>query len=191
MLRLAQPSDAPRLAAIFAPYVESAITFTTVPPTAADFEKKISEILPDFPFLVFEHEGDVTAYAYASKHRALPAYRWCAEVSIYVDQRGHKKGAGSALYTALFELLRLQGMVNLYAGITLPNPASVGIHEKFGFRRFSLFENVGYKAGKWHDVGWWEKRFDENLIDPPREPVAFESLRKTESGKLPAILGKL
>jgi len=190
MIRLARSSDAARLAAIFAPYVKGAITFTTVTPSAADFEKKISEILPDFPFLVFEHEGEVSAYAYASKHRALPAYRWCAEVSIYVDQAGHKKGAGTALYTALLEMLRCQGMVNLYAGITLPNPGSVGIHEKFGFRSFSLFEKVGYKAGKWHDVGWWEKKFTENLLDPPREPVPFAELRKGNPSLLASILGK-
>ncbi len=187
MLRLARPSDCPRLAEIFAPYVAGAITFTTVPPTAADFEKKLSEILPDYPFLVWESGGQVSAYAYASRHRALPAYRWCAEVSIYADQAAHGKGAGTALYTALLEILRRQGLVNVYAGITLPNAASVGIHEKFGFRRFSLFEKVGFKAGAWHDVGWWEKRFSENLKNPPQELILFAHFCKLQQPTLAKI----
>jgi L-amino acid N-acyltransferase YncA len=188
-LRLANPADAPRLAEIFAPYVNgTAITFSEKTPTALDFSAKLAEVQPDYPFLVFEEEGRVLAYAYASRHRLLPAYRWCAEVSIYADFANRARGAGSKLYTALLAILEKQGYVNLYAGITLPNPASVRIHEKFGFRLFAHFEQVGFKKGEWHDVGWWEKRLEANRRTPPAEPVPFSELLAREGASVERVL---
>lgn len=188
-LRLAQASDGPALAALFAPYVrDTAITFQENAPGAAAFSAKVTELLPSFPFLVVEEEGRVLAYAYASPHRALPAYRWCAEVSVYAHLEARAKGAGSRLYTALHAILERQGYVNLYAGITLPNEASVRLHEKFGYRPFARFEKVGFKRGAWHDVGWWEKRFDSNMRTPAAEPRPFAALREKESAWLSGIL---
>lgn len=187
MIRLARPSDGPRLAEIFAPYVrDTAVSFALVPPTAAEMEERVRHTLPDYPFLVLEHEGRVVAYAYASKHRQLGAYRWCAEVSIYADSAARGRGAGSRLYTALFACLERQGLVNLYAGITLPNEPSVRLHEKFGFRPFAVFPKIGFKQGAWRDVGWWEKKLEANLRVPPAEPRPFSEL-----GADPALLAAL
>ncbi|MGZ3740542.1 MAG: N-acetyltransferase family protein, partial [Bdellovibrionota bacterium] len=174
MLRLAQLKDATRLSAIFAPYVtETAISFATKPPSAADFERRVQETLPDYPFLVMEAGGQVVAYAYASRHRALESYRWSCEVSIYVDSSFHRRGAGKRLYTALFALLRAQRLHQAYAGITLPNDRSVELHEKFGFRFFARFDAVGHKQGAWRDVGWWSLPLQPDFENPPPEPLSF------------------
>jgi L-amino acid N-acyltransferase YncA len=188
-IRIAKEGDGARLSKIFAPYVNNtAITFQESAPDASYFSKKIVELLPEFPFLVLEEAGCVFAYAYASHHRALPAYRWCAEVSIYVDMDYRKKGGGSQLYTALLQILEKQGYVNVYAGITLPNEASVRIHEKFGFRPFAYFSKIGFKKGAWRDVGWWERRFDKNLQVPPAEPLSFAVLHEKKPEWISAVM---
>lgn len=192
MLRLAETRDASAIAAIFAPYAEaSGISFAARAPTPAEWEKKIGELLPQFPFLVFEAGSVVTAYAYASPHRTLASYRWCCEVSIYVDATGQRRGAARALYTALIELLRLQGFHNAYAGIMLPNLASAALHEKFGFRHFATFERIGWKLGRWRDVGWWELKLQpEQGEDAPAEPRAFAAVQKEERASVSLILGR-
>lgn len=177
MIRLAESRDASRLAAIFAPYVEgTAITFSTEPPTAEGFVKKLEMLGTNFPFLVYEENGRVEAYAYASPHRSLAAYRWCVEVSVYASQDSQRRGHGSRLYASLLPLLRRQNFQNVYAGITLPNAASVRLHEKFGFRSFAVFRDIGFKAGAWRDVGWWELALQEKRSIPPEEPLALSEL---------------
>ncbi len=157
MLRHADPvRDAAACAAIYAPWVErSAVSFESEPPDAAAFTHRIERISRAHPWIVLERDGEVAGFAYASPHRERDAYRWAAEVSAYVRPDARRTGAGRTLYTALFDLLRRQGIRVAYAGITLPNPGSVGLHEALGFRRLGVYERVGYKAGAWHDVGWW------------------------------------
>jgi L-amino acid N-acyltransferase YncA len=107
-------------------------------------------------WLVAERDGQVVGYAYGGQHRTRAAYDWTAEVSAYVDRSAQRSGIGRALYTELFKRLKQRGFRLLVAGITLPNDASVGIHEELGFEPVGVYKNVGYKNGEWWDVGWWQ-----------------------------------
>ena len=109
------------------------------------------------PWLVAEDGGDVIGYAYASPFRSRHAYQWSVETSVYIATDAQRRGAGRTLYTALFDILRAQGYRQALAGITLPNPASVGLHEAMGFSRVGVYRAVGWKLGMWHDVGWWQR----------------------------------
>ena len=120
-------------------------------------------------WLVAERDGTVVGYAYGGEHRSRKAYRWTAEVSAYIDRGAQRSGIGRALYTELFDRLKHKGYRVLVAGITLPNEASVGIHEAMGFELVGVYKNVGYKAGEWWDVGWWQLDMGAPG-DPPREP---------------------
>jgi L-amino acid N-acyltransferase YncA len=189
MIRVATPRDAARIAEIFSPFVrETVISFADVPLTSVDFEQRITQTLREYPYLVLEEEGRIAAYAYASKFRVLASYRWVCETSLYVDRAAHRRGAGTRLYTALLALLRRQGFQQAYAGITIPNAASVAIHEKFGFRFFALFEAVGFKHGEWRDVGFWALRLQDELPNPPGEPKWFAALQENESTEISRIL---
>jgi phosphinothricin acetyltransferase len=108
-------------------------------------------------------------YAYASQHRTRAAYRWACDVTVYIDAGARGQGVGSLLYQDLFRFLETQGFRNAYAGIALPNPASVALHEKAGFRHLGTYDKVGYKLGAWHDVGWWQRPL-ATPEGPPSEP---------------------
>ena len=114
-------------------------------------------------------------YAYGSRHRERAAYRWSADVSVYVRENARGKGVGRALYTSLFAILRSQGIHNILAGITLPNPASVALHEAMGLRPIGLYKSIGYKCGEWHDVGWWQLALGGRGGEP-LEPLSFPSI---------------
>jgi len=157
VLRLAHPDDAAAVAAIYGPVVATSPTsFELEVPTAEEMGRRIDETLPRFPWLVLENGAGVSGYAYASRHRERGAYQWSADVSVYIAPAHHRRGIGRALYTALLEILALQGYCNAYAGITLPNAASVGLHEAMGFSHLGIYRGVGHKFGRWHDVGWWQ-----------------------------------
>jgi L-amino acid N-acyltransferase YncA len=163
--------DAAAVRDIYAPIVsESATSFEVLPPDVSEMQRRIQELQGRYPWLVFEGGGEVLGYAYASPHRARSAYQWCVEVSAYVHPRARACGIGRALYTALFELLRRQGYVNAYAGIALPNPASIGLHESLGFTPIGVFQRIGFKFGKWHDVLWLHLRLREDPT-PMRDPL--------------------
>jgi L-amino acid N-acyltransferase YncA len=171
MIRLARSGDAAQVAAIYAPSVTGASTsFEFLPPDAAEMAARIASTLAHTPYLVLETEGEVLGFAYASKHRERAAYQWSVDVSVYVHERAHRRGVGRALYVSLLALLRLQGFYTAHAGITLPNPASVGLHEALGFRPVGVYRSVGFKQGAWHDVGWWQLplRDRTGTPDPPR-----------------------
>jgi phosphinothricin acetyltransferase len=184
MIRLAGPDDAPQVAAIYAPHVTGASTsFEYVPPDAAEMAARIASTLAYAPYLVLETGGAVRGFAYASKHRERAAYQWSVDVSVYVRQDAQRRGVGRALYESLFALLRLQGFYTAHAGITLPNPASVGLHEALGFRPVGVYRAVGFKRGAWHDVGWWQLALRERTgtPDPPRSLA--EAQRDPEWGR--------
>jgi L-amino acid N-acyltransferase YncA len=122
-----------------------------------------------------DDDGRVIGYAYATRHRERAGYRWSVDVSVYVDAAHHGRGVGRRLYEELFALLRRQRFVNAYAGIALPNPASVALHEAIGMRRVALYERVGWKFGAWHDVAWYGIRLAEPEGQPP-EPIPLPGL---------------
>lgn len=174
--RVATAGDAAAVAAIYEPYVlYTAISFEETPPTADEMAARIAVTLRTHPFLVFEQDRAVVGYAYGGPHGARPAYRWSANVSVYVEQGAHRLGVGRHLYTELIALLRRQGMHALFAGIALPNDKSVGLHEALGFEHLGTYREVGFKLGSWHDVGYW--RLGLRRGPPSSEPLLFEAIR--------------
>jgi phosphinothricin acetyltransferase len=175
-IRLATAADAAAVAAIYAPYVrDTAISFETEPPDPAEMARRIGSVGERYPWLVAADAAGLLGYVYAGEHRVRAAYRWDADVAVYLDPRAHRRGIGSALYRRLFALLRAQGYVNAYAGIALPNAASVGLHQALGFQPVGVYREVGYKHGAWHDVGWWGLRL-QPAPARPAEPVPLPGL---------------
>lgn len=175
--RIATVADARELQEIYAPYVrDTCISFETEPPTVEEMALRIAAVSERWPWLVCEEGGRILGYAYASAHRARAAYRWSVDAAVYVQQGARRRGIGTALYGALFPLLRLQGFFNAYAGITLPNAASVGLHEAMGFRPVGVYRDVGYKMGAWRDVGWWHLALRKPTPEPV-PPVSIEAIR--------------
>ncbi len=167
-IRLAAETDAEALRAIYAPVVaKTAISFEVEPPDEAEMRRRIRETLRTHPWLVAQDEGAVVGYAYATSHRSRAAYQWSVDVSVYVHEAHRKKGHALTLYRALLAALRLQGFVNAYAGIALPNPPSVRLHDALGFESVGVYERVGFKAGAWRDVGWWQLRLQDCPTPPP------------------------
>lgn len=177
-IRLATEHDAGEISAIYAPVVrDTVISFETEPPSVDEMRQRIGSTLERFPWLVFEREGRVSGYAYAGAHRSRAAYQWCVDVSAYVREDERRMGVGRALYTSLISVLALQGYYNAYAGIALPNPASVGLHESVGFRPVGVYEKVGYKLDAWHDVGWWQLSILERTMAPD-PPLSLPAVRE-------------
>ena len=174
-LRPATPDDAPRIAEIYAPFCgDSPVSFEIEPPTAAQISERVARYQATHPWLVAEDDCSVLGYVYASPHRDRAAYRWSVDVAAYFDAAFRRRGLGRWMYETLFELLTWQGFHAAHAGITVPNEASVGLHEALGFVLIGIYPAVGYKAGAWRDVGWWQRRLGPRagaVLDPPGEPV--------------------
>ena len=174
-IRVARSEDAGEIAAIYAPNVtESFISFEIKPPTAEEMRARIAKTLATHPWLVHEAGGRIEGYAYASRHRDRAAYQWAADVSCYVRAEARGRGIGRALYVELLRLLEAQGFANAYAGIALPNEASVRLHEAVGFTPVGIYRGVGYKQGAWRDVGWWARRLGAPAANPD-PPKPFRS----------------
>jgi len=156
-VRLADTGDAAAIAAIYAPSVTDAATsFELAAPSPDDIAGRIAALSPHTPWLFLVRDGGIAGYAYASRHRERAAYQWSVDTSVYVRADQRRTGIGRALYRVLLALLDVQGFYSVHAGITLPNPGSVGLHEAVGFRQIGVEPAVGYKLGAWHDVGWWQ-----------------------------------
>ena len=178
-IRLATPDDAKGILDIYSPYIENtSYTFEGVTPTIEEFADRIEQYLQNWPWLVVESDGIIAGYAYASRYRERIGYQWCCEASIYMHDDFQKKGIGKVLYTSLFEILSRQGYRNVYAVINLPNEKSVVFHESLGFKWFTTYENVGYKLGRWKNVGWWRLILNE-FSDEPDAPVHFSEMDKS------------
>jgi len=172
IVRLADAGDAAAIAAIYAPSVTDAATsFELAPPTPHDIAGRIAATSPHAPWLVLIRAGEVAGYAYASRHRERAAYQWSVDTSVYVRADQRRTGVGRALYRVLLALLEVQGFYAVHAGITLPNPGSVALHEAVGFRRIGVEPAVGYKLGAWHDVGWWQLALRPRT-GPPAAPLS-------------------
>ncbi|MBL7748501.1 MAG: N-acetyltransferase [Chitinophagaceae bacterium] len=184
-LRLATPADAAGILAIYAPYIEhTSFTFETEVPAVEAFADRIRQYLLHYPWLVLEVDGLIAGYAYASRYRERVAYQWSVECSVYIHDDFHRRGIASVLYTSLFNILSRQGFRNVYAVINLPNDNSVALHERLGFTYFATYEQVGYKLGRWKNVGWWRLILNE-FGEEPKAPVAFAEM---DLSFLPALL---
>lgn len=176
MIRKAQQDDAAALAAIYAPYVERTwISFEEVPPSAEEMRANLLAGIQTYPWLVEEHIGAVRGYAYGGVHRGRPAYRWSVETTIYLAEDARGQGLGKRLYTDLIATLKRQGFRSAFAGIALPNPACVALHESVGFTSFGVFSAVGFKLGGWRDVGWWRLGLNDS-DEPLPDPIPFSNL---------------
>jgi phosphinothricin acetyltransferase len=154
---------------------DSAVSFEERVPGPEEFARRIELISRTHPWLVADDDGEVTGFAYGCPHRERAAYRWAADVSVYVAPEHQRRGIGRALYGGLLPLLVGQGFHVACAGITLPNEASVALHESFGFRPVGVYRRIGFKRGEWWDVGWWELELQApeapaELSDPLRLP---------------------
>jgi phosphinothricin acetyltransferase len=176
-VRLADPErDAAAMAAIYAPSVERGIaSFEEQAPDAREMAGRVRMVLARTPWLVAEREGRVIGYAYAGPHHQRAGYRWSVNISVYVDADHQGGGVGRGLYAELLDWLRRQGYLNVYAGITLPNPASVALHKAIGMRQIAVYERIGFKHGVWHDVAWFWLRLAEPDGAPP-EPIPLPEL---------------
>ena len=168
LIRDATPErDAAACAAIYAPYVtDSVISLEEDAPSEHEFARRIEQTTRTHPWIVAQDESEVIGYAYATRHRERGSYRWATDVTVYIANRHHRRGVGRALYETLFELLVAQGFRIACAGVTLPNEASVGLHESLGFRPVGVYRDIGFKHGAWWDVGWWQL----SLGDPEAAP---------------------
>jgi L-amino acid N-acyltransferase YncA len=178
-MELAAPRDYQEIAAIYRPAVtEAATSFELAPPDAAEMGARIEATLARTPWIVCRAADTTLGYAYATRHRERAAYQWSAEVSAYVRSDMHRWGIGLGLYTSLFAILELQGFRSAVAGITLPNPASIGLHEAAGFTPVGIFRNIGYKHGAWHDTQWLQRSIAPCSAEP-HPPIALPELLGT------------
>ena len=177
-IRVAVPGDAAAIHAIYAPIVEgTVISFELEVPTVGEMHDRIVATLRRFPWLVSEDDrGRVDGYVYASRHRERAAYQWSVDVTAYVREDARGRGVGKRLYTRLFEALPKLGYHQAFAGIALPNAASIALHESVGFEALGIYRNVGFKLGAWHDVGWWQRSLQP--LRMPAEPLPFERTRE-------------
>ena len=175
-IRTASPADAPAIADIYAPIVrETAISFESEPPTAAEMAGRIARTLESHPWMVAVEDDAILGYAYGSQFRARAAYRWTSEVSAYVKTSVRGGGVGRALYVRLLACLRRQNFHSALAIITLPNEASVRFHESFGFEPAGVLREVGYKFATWHDVATLRLVLSDPGASPP-EPIPYSEL---------------
>jgi L-amino acid N-acyltransferase YncA len=176
-IRLVRHDDSEAIRRIYAPVVETtAISFELEAPSSDEMRRRIDETAPGFPWIVVETGGEVVGYAYAHAFSTRGAYRWSVETSIYIDAAAQRRRHGRALYTALLRVLRLLGYREVLAGIALPNAASVALHESLGFAQVASYRHVGWKLGRWHDVGWWQRSIAEPGTAEPALPLAMGDL---------------
>jgi len=176
-LRAATPDDAAAAAAIYAGYVTaSAVTFELDPPSADEMRARMEAVAGRYPWIVAEAEdGSLAGYAYACPFRARAAYRFAVETTVYLVPEATGRGLGAALYRPLLKTLVAQGYTQAIAAIALPNDASVGLHERLGFEHAGTYARVGYKLGRWLDVGLWQRGL-ANERDPPPEPLPLDAV---------------
>ena len=174
---MATSADADAVQAIYATYVtDSVVSFESDPPTRREMLERMLKVQSRFPFLVFEEGGEVIGYSYAYSHHERVCYRWSVDVTVYVARGHHRNGVGRQLYSLLIPLIKELGYYNAFAGVTLPNAGSVGLHEAFGFKPIAVYKNVGFKFGQWHDVGYWQLALRE-CVAAPEEPLRMEDLQ--------------
>lgn len=190
MIRFAEITDVPQMLAIYAPFIENTTTsFEYTVPTIEAFEKRFLEKTEQFPWLVWEEDGQVLGYAYGSAPFERAAYGWCAELSIYLHPNIHGRGIGRKLYAVAEELLRLQGYFKVFAIVTSENLSSVSFHEAVGYTVTARFPNVGFKFGRWIGTIWLEKMLNFGEM-PTCAPVSIHHIVKNNRN-LAEVLDKM
>lgn len=190
MIRIATEADVPEILKIYAPYVETTtITFEYTVPSLEEFTERFRQVTECFPWLLWEENGEILGYAYASRPFSRAAYAWCAEPSIYLRQDAKGKHIGKKLYAVLEELLRQMGYIVSFAIVTGENDRSLAFHRAHGYEDCGLFHRCGLKFGRWLDVYWLEKRL--NSVEIPRNTPAIWADFSKGSQKIANILGKM
>ena len=177
-IRLATTEDAVEVQAIYAPScaLESHVSFEIGPPSVAEMERRIAAILPKYPWLVCEVSGEILGYVYAGPHSERAAYLWSVTTAVYIRPGQVRSGVGRALYTSLLAVLRLQGFASAYAGISMPNPGSVGLHRAVGFEMVGEYRDVGFKNGRWMNSTWWQVSLNGRMTNP-QPPLNLDQIR--------------
>lgn len=176
-IREANINDLERIREIYIPYiVNTAISFEYIPPSSDEFIKRYNNISGQFPWLVYETDGIIAGYAYASKAFERAAYSWDADLSIYIDEKYHRKGIGRSLYSAIENILLIQGYYNIYAIVSDLNENSRVFHKSMGYTEIAHFDDIGFKFGKWHSLTWFRKILPHDG-DPTEMPVSWEKLK--------------
>jgi phosphinothricin acetyltransferase len=178
-IRLIKENDAAAILDIYKPYVlNTAITFEYDVPTIDEYSERIKANTSEYPWLVCTQNEKIVGYAYASKFRYRTAYQWSPESTIYLSPDVQGRGIAGVLYQTLFSILRLQGYFNVYAGVAIPNTKSEGLHLALGFKEIGVFENIGYKLGKWHNTRWFQLKLREH-VDQPVPPGKIMDIQNT------------
>jgi len=192
-IRLAEIEDARGILEIYAPYVSNtSLTLTSKIPTLEQVVQTMLDVKKHYPYLVCSKQDEVVGFAYAYRLSPHEAYSWNADLAIYIDPQFQNKGIATALYTALFQILKLQGFCNLYAVITIPNDASVALHQHFGFKELMVLKRSGFKLGRWHDNLYLEKTIT-GCSDPTEfgKPLPMSQLNKNELSTILAMSSAL
>lgn len=185
--RRATEEDVVSILAIYAPYVtDSAITFEYDVPSEEEFRQRIRTISAEYPYFVCESDGQIIGYAYAHRHMERAAYQWNAEISIYIRQGFTGKGLGKTMCQALIDLLRLQGIRNVFSCVTIPNERSAHLHHSMEFSTEGIFQNAGYKCGKWQTIAWFRKK----IAPYTNEPAPFLPISRIDRQLIDSILEK-
>lgn len=185
--RRATEEDVVSILAIYAPYVtDSAITFEYDVPSEEEFRQRIRTISAEYPYFVCESDGQIIGYAYAHRHMERAAYQWNAEISIYIRQGFTGKGLGKTMCQALIDLLRLQGIRNVFSCVTIPNERSAHLHHSMEFSTEGIFQNAGYKCGKWQTIAWFRK----TIAPYTNEPAPFLPISRIDRQLIDSILEK-
>ena len=181
LIRAATEADAKSVQKIYAPFckADNTVSFEVTIPTLTEIQERVQRISSQYPWLVCEAGGAVLGYAYACAHRERAAYRWAVDAAVYIAEGKRRSGIGRALYTSLFKILVLQGYFKVYAGITLPNPGSVGLHEAVGFTPVGVYRKVGYNGGAWRVVGWGALSLQPERGEP-EEPRSVRIIQQTD-----------
>ena len=187
VIRFVEKTDAEEILDIYEPYIkETAVTAECETPALDEFRSRIQKTAAEYPYLVCLADGKVIGYAYAHRHMERAAYRWNAELSVYIDQAHFRRGIGKTLYRALLEILQLQNVRNVFGGVVTPNKNSEKLHENLGFIRAGVYHNTAYKCGAWHDVVWFEKSIGEYGL----EPDEFIPIKKMDENIIREILDR-
>ena len=188
-IRLASADDAGGIRAVYAPFVDTPVTFEEEVPSCETYRERIERICEKYPCLVAEEDGRVVGFAYAHELRERIAFQWNAELSVYLAPTTQGQGVGSRLYAALIELLRLMGIKAAYGVVTSPNPASERLHRAFGFALMGTQPHAGFTCGAWHDVAWYVREIAP-FEDAPAPPAPFPTYASAHPDQVSEVIAR-